>query len=72
MTRKKKVIIGLIAFVAFNAYVYKGAHYVPVGKMLELSEECRLLVGPSSSADSDLLEHPFRFYLNTLDQRIVG
>ncbi|WP_412486023.1 hypothetical protein [Shewanella chilikensis] len=48
MTRKKKVIIGLIAFVAFNAYVYKGAHYVPVGKMLELSEECRLLVGPSS------------------------
>ncbi|QIJ06203.1 hypothetical protein GII14_19915 [Shewanella chilikensis] len=23
-------------------------------------------------ADSDLLEHPFRFYLNTLDQRIVG
>ena len=26
----------------------------------------------STNADSDLLEHPFRFYLNTLDQRIVG
>jgi len=30
------------------------------------------LSGSWQDADSDLLEHPFRFYLNTLDQRIVG
>ncbi|EKT4485658.1 hypothetical protein JGK44_000029 [Shewanella algae] len=49
MTRKKKVIIGLIAFVAFNMYIYKGAHEVANRELEELDEECRLLVGPSSS-----------------------
>lgn len=56
MTRKKKVIIGLIAFVAFNMYIYKGAHDVPTGKMRGLSDECQLLVGPPSR------KYPFATY----------
>lgn len=52
MTRKKKVIIGLIAFVAFNIYIYNGAHDIPDrdSDMLKLSEECQLLIGPPSQS----------------------
>lgn len=69
-----KLIVSTVAMLMVSTGVANASEPVKVNLYAESDGFCALRADKDifQDADSDLLEHPFRFYLNTLDQRIVG